>query len=64
MEAHVVNATRVSFFHLRQARLLAHYLSASDLATVIHAMVTSRLDYCNSLYAGLPLNLLRKLQLV
>ena len=33
-----------------------------DLATVIHATVTSRLDYCNSLYAGLPMNLLRKLQ--
>ena len=31
---------------------------------MIHATVTSRLDYCNSLYAGLPLNLLRKLQLV
>ena len=36
----------------------------SDLATVIHATVTSRLDYCNSLYAGIPLNLLRRLQLV
>ena len=31
---------------------------------MIHATVTSRLDYCNSLYTGLPLNLLRKLQLV
>ena len=60
----MANVTRVAFFHLRQARLLAPYLSAPDLATVIHAMVTSRLDYCNSLYAGLPLNLLRKLQLV
>ena len=54
----------MAFFHLRQAQLLAPYLSASDLAIVIHATVTSRLDYCNSLYTGLPLNLLRKLQLV
>lgn len=27
-----------------------------------HAMVTSRLDYCNSLYAGLPLHLTQKVQ--
>ena len=31
---------------------------------VIHATVTSRLDFCNSLYAGLTLNLLWKLQLI
>ena len=59
MEAQVANVTRVAFFHLRQARSLEPYLSAPDLATVIHATDTSRLDYCNSLYAGLPLNLLR-----
>ena len=52
------------FFHLYQAWQLAPYLSTSDLATVIHATVTSRLDFCNSLYTELPLNLLRKLQLV
>ena len=43
---------------------LAPYLSSDDLATVIHATVTSRLDYCNSFYAGLPSNLTRKLQLI
>ena len=52
------------FFHLRQVRQLTPYLSASDLAMTIHATVTSRLDFCNSLHAELPLNLLRKLQLV
>ena len=62
MEAQVTNAARLAFFHLRQACQLAPYLSAPDLAMVIHATVTSRLDFCNSLYAGLPLNLLRKLQ--
>lgn len=49
-------------FHLYQARQLVPYLLHLDLATVIHATVT--LDYWNSLYAGLPLRLIWKLQLV
>lgn len=35
-----------------------------DLQTVIHAFITSRLDYCNSLYFGLPKSSLDRLQLV
>ena len=53
-----------AFYHLRQVKLLAPYLSQDDLATVIHATVTTRLDYCNSLYGGLPSTLMRKLQLI
>ena len=61
--AQITNVACLAFFHLHQAQQLAPYLSTPDLATVIHATVTSRLDFCNSLYAGLPLNLLRKPQL-
>ena len=34
------------------------------LNTLVHALVVSRLDYCNALYVGLPLRLMRKLQMV
>ena len=64
MEAQIKKVAHQVFFHLRQVKLLAPYLSSDNLATVIHATVASRLDYCNSLYAGLPSTLTRKLQLV
>ena len=64
MEIQIAKVAHQAFYHSCQAKLLAPYLSSDDLATVIHATVTSRLDYCNSLYAGLPLNLTQKLQLV
>ncbi len=38
--------------------------SLKDLQTAIHAFITSRLDYCNLLYLGLPKSSLNRLQLV
>ena len=45
METQIMRVAQLAFFHLRQARLLAPYLAPEHLATVIHATVTSRLDY-------------------
>lgn len=43
---------------------LQPYLNHSDLDTMTSALVTSRLDYFSTLYMGLPLKTVWKLQLV
>uniref|UniRef100_A0A803TXA5 Reverse transcriptase domain-containing protein n=1 Tax=Anolis carolinensis TaxID=28377 RepID=A0A803TXA5_ANOCA len=64
LEPQVSAMARGAFAQLRLVRQLRPYLGKSDLATVVYALVTSRLDYCNALYVGLPLKTARKLQLV
>src|SRR6218665_3106002 len=34
-----------------------HSLTSDATVTLIHAFITARLDYCSSLYAGLPVEL-------
>nr|XP_060608896.1 uncharacterized protein LOC132760735 [Anolis sagrei ordinatus] len=53
-----------AYAQLKLVHQLRPYLGKSDLATVVHALVTSQIDYCNALYVGLPLKTVRKLQLV
>ena len=53
-----------SFYQLRTIAKLKPILTFRDLETVIHAFITSRLDYCNSLYCGLTQSTLHRLQMV
>ncbi len=39
-------------------------LSVSDAEKLVHAFMTSRLDYCNALLGGCPASSIRKLQIV
>ena len=43
---------------------MRHYLSQDALKTLISAFVLSRIDYCNSLLAGRPKQIIHKLQKV
>ena len=60
----ISTVVKSSFFQLRSIAKIKKMLSMKDLQTVIHAFITSRLDYCNSLYFGLPKSSLDRLQLV
>uniref|UniRef100_A0A8C5B5M7 Reverse transcriptase domain-containing protein n=1 Tax=Gadus morhua TaxID=8049 RepID=A0A8C5B5M7_GADMO len=58
-----INSVR-SFFHLCNIARLRPTLSSSAAETLIHAFITCRLDYCNSILYGLPSTILQKLQYV
>ena len=62
MKRHISNVCKISYFHLRNVRYLKPVLSNDALVTVVHAFISSRLDYCNSLLHGLPENQVFKLQ--
>ncbi len=53
-----------SFFQLRSIARIKKMLSMKDLQIVIDVFINSRLDYCNSLYLGLPKSSVDRLQLV
>src|SRR6218665_1477960 len=46
--------SRDCFYQLRQLRTVTRSLTPSATSTRVHAFVANRLDYCCSLYAGLP----------
>ncbi|KAF7239223.1 Disintegrin and metalloproteinase domain-containing protein 12, partial [Varanus komodoensis] len=64
LEAQVTAVARSAFSQLRLIHQLRPYLEYDCLATVTHTLVTSRLDFCNALYVGLALKMVRILQLV
>lgn len=58
-----INAVvKSALFHLRLLAKVKSFLSCKDLEVLIHTFVFSRLDYCNSLYAGVSHTTLNRLQ--
>ena len=63
-DAHLSNVFKSSFYHLRNISKIRKYLNKESAATTVHAFVTSKLDYCNSLIFGLAKYQSRRLQYV
>src|SRR6218665_582883 len=63
---HLHRLSRDCYYQLRQLRTVARSLTASaaTTCTLVHAFITSRLDYCSTLYTGLPAFRLSCLDLV
>ena len=62
MKKQILNTVKVCNHHLRNIAFIRKYLNEDACKTLIHSYVISRLDYCNSLYYGLPNVQLKKLK--
>ena len=62
MLSHINRTCSSAFYHLYNIRRIRKYLSRSVTETLVHAFITSRIDYCNSLLYGLPNSHIMKLQ--
>ncbi len=59
-ENHISHVTKTAFFHLRNIAKLRNMLTVSDAEKLVHAFMTSRLDYCNALLSGCPASSINK----
>ena len=62
MEKQVNYVSKVSYFHLRNISRVRNRLNRNITRTVVNTIVTSRMDYCNSLLSSLPKKSIKKLQ--
>jgi hypothetical protein len=64
MDNFIVKTCQVCFLQLRDISAIRNSLTDSAAAQIVHALVTSRLDYCNSMLTGCKQQHLAKLQRV
>ena len=64
MDVYIKHQCRILFCQLRRLGKIRPFLSTDAANKLTVSFVLTRLDYCNSLLAGLPDNKLNKLQLI
>ena len=64
MSAHISAVVKARFAALQQIRSVRHLIPRHALLTLIQALVVSKVDYCNSVLAGVSDTQLRRLQFV
>ncbi len=56
--------TKSAHCHFKNIARISCFVSSQDLEKLVHAFITSRVDYCNVLLTGLPKKTIRQLQLI
>ena len=64
VSVHMTKICSAAFYHLYNIRKIRKYLTKECTETLIHAFISSKLDYCNSLLYGAPHYLLQEMQCV
>ena len=64
MATHITKTCGSAFFYLNNIWHIRKHLTSECTEKLIHAFITSRLDYCNTLLYGVPDHHMQKLQCV
>ena len=64
LKSHVSSVCNACYYHLRDLRRIRRHLDLDSAKALGHALVSSRLDYCNSLLHGLASREISRLQRV
>ena len=64
MSVHVGKMCSKAFRGINKIRQIRNFLSINTTKTLIHAFVTSHVDYCNALLAGIPQYQVQRIQRV
>jgi len=64
MDVQIQNVCKSTLYHIRNISAIRQLIPQSAAAALVHSLVTSRLDYCNSLLYGVPACKLQQLQRV
>lgn len=62
MDKQINSVCRSTMYHIRNISAIRHLLPQSAAAQLVHSLVSSRIDYCNSLLYGVPGCRLKRLQ--
>ena len=62
LEKHINLKCKIAHYQLYNLRKIKQYLSRQSLEILVHGLVQSHIDYCNSLFTGIPKHLLSKLK--
>jgi hypothetical protein len=64
LDAHAANVVRASFIQLKSLSRIKRFLDRTSMERLVHAFITSRVDYCNALLLGAPAYILKKFQCI
>ena len=62
LDGQIAATCRSSYMHIRRINTIRQYLTNDAVKALTQSLVTSRLDYCNIIYNGLPMKSIKRLQ--
>ena len=62
--SHIDSIVKTCNFHIRNLYMIKDFVNRKNLVTLVHSLIVSKVDYCNSLFIGLPNVILKRVQSV